>query len=109
MLPNKDTPVLTFGCARNDFDEPEFRDGSWLVDYRPIGYVELESFLDRGKAPKHRQHIQALLEPYGCDDLEGYLRVTHALSLNDTFWVKEQRSPLTWNNVLLYWNEFERI
>ncbi|MDD3194167.1 MAG: HipA protein [Oscillospiraceae bacterium] len=109
VLLNKDTPVLTFGCTRNDFDEPEFREDAWLVDYRPIGYVELESFLDRRKAPKHRQHIQALLERYGCDDLEGFLRVTHALSLNDTFWVKAQSSALTWSSVSLYRNEFDQL
>lgn len=49
-------------------------------------------------------HIQRLLEQYGCDDLEGFLCVTHALSLNDTFWVREADSPLTWREVSLYTN-----
>lgn len=109
LLLNKNTPILTFSCTRNEFDEPEFHEEDWLADCRPIGYLDPESFLARRKAPKHRQHIQELLERYGCDDLEGFLKVTHALSLNDTFWVKGARSSLTWDNVSLYRNEFDQL
>lgn len=109
VLMNKNTPVLTFFCARNAFDEPEFEEGDWLVDYRPIGYLDLESFLARRQAPKHRRHIRELLERYGCDDLEGFLRVTCALSLNDTFWVRQASLPQTWETVSLYQNEFDHL
>jgi len=106
---NKDTCLLHFFCQRNEFDEPEFFEEKWLVDYRPIGYADLTSFLEYRKAPKHRKHIAALLEQYGCDDLEGFLRVTHALSLNDTFWVKEEGSSLLWDAISLYRNEFDQL
>ena len=96
VLMNKDVPVLSFLCERNEFDEPLFQELVWYVAYRPIGYKSLTGFLERRKAPKHREHIQRLLERYGCDDLEGFLNVTHALSLNDTFWVKRQDSDLRW-------------
>lgn len=62
---------------------------------RPIGCRNLSSFLARRKAPQHRKHIQPLLEQYGRDDLEGFLQVTHALSLNNTFWVRKAGSSLT--------------
>ena len=53
------------------------------------GLMKIIPFLSVGYAvPKHRAHIAALLKEYGCDTLEGYLNVTHALSLNDTFWVR---------------------
>lgn len=109
ILMNKDCAVLSFQCSRNEFDEPEFQELTWHVDYRPIGYKSLHGFLERRKAPKHRQHIQRLLERYGCDDLEGFIRVTHAVSLNDTFWVKEVDSSLTWLLVSLYQNEFDQL
>lgn len=32
--------------------------------------------------------MRQLLKESGCDTLEGYLDITHALSLIDTFWVK---------------------
>ncbi len=95
ILLNKDVPILEFHCRRNDSDEPEFFEDYWYTDLRPIGYQSLAVFLDHRKAPKHRKHIQLLLEQYGCDDLEGFLRVTHALSLNDTFWVREAGSALS--------------
>ena len=41
--------------------------------------------------------------------MEGFLRVTHALSLNDTFGVKGTESPLNWKKVSLYRNEFNEV
>lgn len=101
--------MLRFSCRRNAFDEPEFSEAEWEVGYRPLGYCELTAFLEQRKAPKHRKHIAELLERYGCDDLEGFLKVTHALSLNDTFWVKEDDDDLTWDEVSLYRNEFDQL
>ena len=109
VLMNKDSAVLSFLCSRNEFDEPSFKELFWQVAYRPIGYKSLTGFLERRKAPKHREHIQRLLERYGCDDLEGFLNVTHAVSLNDTFWVKKADSDLTWDQVSLYRNEFDQL
>ena len=62
VLMNKDVPVLSFLCERNEFDEPMFQELFWYVAYRPIGYKSLIGFLERRKAPKHREHIQRLLE-----------------------------------------------
>lgn len=109
LLLNKDIPMLSFYCRRNEFDEPEFFEEQWLSDLRPIGYRNLPAFFEHRKAPKHRKHIEQLLERYGCDDLEGFLRVTHALSLNDTFWAREANSALTWADVSLYTNPFSEI
>lgn len=109
VLMNQDTPVLNFSCVRNEFDEPEFFEEQWHTDYRPIGYRGLSVFLEHRKAPKHRAHIRQLLEQYGCDDLEGFLQVTHALSLNDTFWVRRMDSALHWSDVSLYTNLFSEI
>ena len=109
ILLNKDVPMLEFHCQRNEFDEPEFFEDHWNTTLRPIGYWSLTIFLEQRKAPKHRKHIQQLLEQYGCDDPEGFLRVTHALSLNDTFWVREADAALCWEDVSLYTNPFSEI
>jgi hypothetical protein len=109
VLMNKDEPALDFECRRNIYDEPEFFELQWHVDYRPIGYRSLISFLEQRKAPKHRRHIQQLLEQCGCDDLEDFIRVTHALSLNDTFWVRPASATLQWRDVSLYTNEFNEL
>lgn len=49
------------------------------------GVWTLAGFLEGRRAPYHRQHIRKLLERWGCDELEGFLAVSPALSLNDTF------------------------
>lgn len=105
LLLNRDVPMLTCYCRRSEYDEPEFFEDRWLTSLRPIGHRNLSALREHRKAlPRHRVHIQRLLEQYGCDDLEGFLCVTHALSLNDTFWVREADSPLTWREVSLYTN-----
>lgn len=115
LLMNKDTPILAFFCWKNEFEETEVGAGQWLSELRPIGLPAdigggaLAAFLERRKAPKHRQHIQELLRRFGCEDLEGFLRVTHALSLNDTLWVKEAGAALAWVDVSLYQNEFDQL
>lgn len=67
---------------------------------------DIQSFILNRKAPKHRQHIDRLLKICGCDTLEGYLDVSHALSLNDTIWVKRENSSLCWEEVSLYTHPF---
>ncbi len=109
LLLNKDVPVLRFSCIRNAFEEVECRELEWLTERKPLGYHNLTDFLSARQAPKHRKHIEELLKRYGCDDLEGFLNVTHALSLNDTYWVKPETSPLIWENISLYCNEFDEL
>lgn len=109
QLMNKSKIVLEFSCSRDEFDEPVFTEGAWKSDVRPIGFSNIESFLNRRKAPKHRAHIQSLLAQFGCDDIEGFIGVTHAASLNDTFWVREKGSSVKWKDVSLYRNDFNDL
>ena len=46
---------------------------------------------------------------FNCYDLEGFLQVTHAATLNDTFWVRLAKSHLSWNNVSLFQNPFDDV
>ena len=109
VLMNRQRPLLRFSCTRNAFDEPEFTEEEWLSPLRPIGYTDLTAFIAGRQAPKHRAHIRELLERYGCDDLEGFVRVTHALSLNDTLWVREAERDVKWEDVSLYGNDFDQL
>lgn len=108
-LMNKDKPLLSFICERNEYEEPIFIEDKWLTDTRPLGFMGLSTFIESRRAPKHRAHIAELLRQYGCDDLEGFLQATHALSLNDTLWVKSADSDLLWDDVSLYKNPFSEI
>lgn len=107
LLMNKDAEWLLFDCCEDEFGCTAGREIEWYTNLRPIGYDTLEDFLDSRKAPKRRKHIAVLLRQYGCESTENFLRLTHALSLNDTFWVKEPESNLSWKDVSLYRNEFD--
>lgn len=109
LLLNKDIVWLEFHCEQNEYLETAALEDCWHTDLRPFGYTNLTDFLERRKAPKHRAHIAELLREYGCDTLEGYLDVAHALSLNDTFWVKKEDSALCWKDVSLYRNPFNEV
>ena len=42
-----------------------------------------------------------------CENTEGFIKVTHSASINDTFWIKSDRENISWNDVSLYRNEFD--
>lgn len=109
FLMNKDRAWLEFACEINEFEEVLLEECQWYTAQRPFGYRSLSGFLESRKAPKHRAHIAKLLRQYGCDRLDSYLILTHALSLNDTFWVKETSSALSWAEVSLYRNPFNEV
>lgn len=72
----------------------------------PAWISNLRAFITGRRAPKNRENIAELLKLSGCDTLRGYLDITHALSLIDTFWVKPIYSSLSWENVSLYTRPF---
>ena len=75
----------------------------------PFWITDLETFITNRKAPKHREHIEKLLKKCNCGTISGYLNVSHALSLNDTFWVKKSNQhDLDWDKVSLYKNKFNQ-
>lgn len=120
-LLSKNMIILRFYCTTTEYGELAFSILSWETpELAPIGFFQptqsqaeqdswLETFLESRKAPKHREHISEVLERYGCADLKGFLDVSHALSLNDTFWVRQVGSELSWDDVSLFQNEFDQL
>ena len=92
LLLNKDTAWLEFRCERNEYLEVTAQEEVWHTGQRPFGYTNLTDFLERRKAPKHRAHIAELLCQYGCQELDGYLDVTHALFLSRSELLKKSGS-----------------
>lgn len=75
----------------------------------PQWISNLGEFIENRRAPKKRENIAKLLEMSGCHTLYGWLSITHALSLIDTYWVKPVDSELTWEKVSLYTHEFNEV
>lgn len=75
----------------------------------PEWLCDLPQFITNRRAPKKRENIAKLLEVSGCDNIVGYLDITHALSLIDTFWVKPVDSTLQWGDLSLYTHPFNEL
>lgn len=67
-------------------------------------------WLDKRKAPKNRQFVEKILHSIG--DTENplyYVDITHALSLNDAFWVTNDLFDEKWEDFNLYQHPFNEI
>ncbi|MBD5455814.1 MAG: HipA protein [Lachnospiraceae bacterium] len=82
---------------------------SAIKEKLPLGFQDLDTWLDKRQAAKHREHLRQLMAQCGCLSSEGFIRITHATSLNDTFWVKEAAEKVTWEEISLYRNEFNEV
>lgn len=103
QLMNKDSVILEF---RVDRATESIEDVKWVDRaQKPIGFKDLGSFLASRKAPSNRSHIKQILAACGADTFSGYLDVVHALSVNDTFWVRRKHEPVGWKDANLYTNE----
>lgn len=102
LLMNKDEKIASFHV--------DSLTDSIIIDEKytelPFWIADLEEFIANRRAPKNRENIEMLLKESGCDTIQGYLDITHALSLIDTFWVRPTDSKLSWSNVSLYTHPF---
>ncbi|MCR5206292.1 MAG: hypothetical protein K6E47_14785 [Lachnospiraceae bacterium] len=75
----------------------------------PIGFQNINAFINGRKASSHNKHLKAIMRRYNCDDPIGFIRVTHAASINDTFWVKSSYDRTKWEDISLYQNPFSEV
>ena len=73
----------------------------------PIGFKYIDEWIENRKASKHNAHLKKLMRECGCDNTEGFIKITHAASINDTFWVKKENEDISWNQVSFYQNKFD--
>lgn len=76
----------------------------------PIGLTQdsLTQWVENRKASKHNHHLRELMKECHCDTLDGFIHVTHAASINDTFWIKGAGEQISWRNISLYQNDFDK-
>lgn len=75
----------------------------------PFWIKDVGDFIAHRAAPRGREHIKELFVRSGCDNIKGFLDMTHALALTDTFWVKQADSDLEWEKVSLFCNPFNEV
>ena len=107
FLMNKNNVVATFDKkpATAFSDEVLFTEVE-RIGKLPLGFEDINTWIDSRKSSKHNAHLQKLMRQMGCDDNEGFIKATHAATINDTFWIKSELEDLTWEQISLYSNQF---
>lgn len=109
ILMNQDIEVARFqigtGVLGETFSEIEILCENCL----PLGFKSIESWIANRKASKHNHYLQQLMEQCGCRTAEGFIQVTHAASINDTFWIRGEQEAVRWEQVSLYQNEYDEV
>lgn len=70
------------------------------------GYEKLQQWIEGRHILEYRVKQRNFFEALGIKSLEEFISVTHGVSLNDCFWLKEENSRITWNQVSPYKNSF---
>lgn len=108
LLMNKDDRLLSFRTDAGVLGTTITETASYS-DKRPHGWEGIEHWADARNYAKHKEHFRSMLKEWQLDTPDGFLQISHALSLNDTLWVKPESSPLKWADVSLYSNQFDDI
>lgn len=51
----------------------------------PYGFDDINTWLECRKSLKHNKHLTEIMKRLGCYYNEGFIRKTHAATINDTF------------------------
>lgn len=109
LLMNKDNVIASF-----NFGKVLGQDVTVGLNVRgrlPYGCDErnFSAWLQSRYAAKHRSHLAGYLNTMQADTLKGFVELTHSVSINDTYWVKEEHENIHWSDVSLYTNEFDEV
>lgn len=72
--------------------------------------ASLLTWIDRRKAPKNRQFVDQIMHAIADDENPlRYVDISHALSLNDAFWITNDEVPALWKDFNLYSHPFDEV
>lgn len=109
-LMNKEQPLLSFYIKEEYGEKTAYQDECFVsLSLMPAGFSDIQSWLEQRNFAKHKEHLQRWLKEWQIDHLEGFIRITHGLSLNDSFWIRPENAELRWSDINLYTNDFSDI
>lgn len=105
---NKDKVVATYREIK-EIDEYYYDLTSQKDAYLPIGFLNINDWIDGRQIAKHRAAIQRLMRELGMTSRHDFIGMARCLSLTDTFWMKREDEDLSWCDVSLYRNPFNDV
>ncbi len=106
QLMNKDVVVATYE-ERMGLDEYLYDPVEQHDSYTPYGFIDVNSWIERRRVARRRAPIERLMRSAGIASRHDFINKVHCLSLTDTFWMKREDEPITWDDVSLYRNFFD--
>lgn len=107
LLMNKNNIVATIDKKpKSEFSVSTSFEITEIFGNLPYGFSTVDAWLNGRKASNHNKHLVEIMKNLNCYDNEGFMRVTHAATINDTFWVKSDTERLSWEQISLYRNQF---
>lgn len=109
QLMNKDKLIATFDIS--EVMDSDITTQLTVYDKLPFGCSEdkFTKWVRNRYAAKHRSHLAGYLNSMNADNMRGFIKLTHSISINDTYWIKEDCENLTWSQVSPYTNEFDEV
>ena len=105
---NKDKVVATYRESK-DLDEYYYELVEQTDDYLPVGFLNINDWVDGRQIAKHRVAIEKLMREIGMTTRHDFIGMARCLSLTDTFWMKRENEALKWDDVSLYKNPFDDV
>ena len=106
-LLNKDNMIAGFEIIGSGIMETV--DNVSITGDMPFWIKDISAWINDRSAAKHRKFVKDLLQKMQADTKSGFIGLTNCLSLQDTLWVKEYDSDLTWAEVNLFDNDFSEV
>ena len=100
LLMNKDVKLLSFRTETSVLGTKITEIASYS-DRRPHGRAGMEQWIEARNYAKHKDHFRSMLKEWQMDTPDGFLRISHALSLNDTFEIKAFAPLFDFNRSML--------
>ena len=111
-LMNKEKKLMLFSVIHDDvLDEYRCEEVERYAEREefPPTFTRIGAWIDKRNYAKHKEHLKEWLKEWQLDNISGFIEMTHALSLNDTLWVRGADSDLQWEKVNLYQNDFTDV
>ena len=111
-LMNKNKKLMLFSVLFDDtMGEYDCKEIERYVEQEelPPKFSDIYTWITNRNYAKHKEHLQKWLKEWQLDNISGFIDMTHALSLNDSLWVKPADSELSWESMNLYNNEFTDV
>lgn len=106
-LMNKDKNIATMKDIGDEYDSKYE-----LLIYNsslPIGFTNINDWLKTRTIGTNRRQIKEIVRKFMHNKMDIIIRMTHCVSINDSYWVKPRDEDISWKDVSPYSNKLNEL